>query len=79
MKRQGFFTGNIYEGDYPVENIKECCQLITDEECTEEKNELRHMKHSINCAGCVGCATSRGESQEKQFLEDLRMEQQEQM
>ena len=59
MKRQGFFTGRIYDENYDVKNIKECCHMLSDEQCTDEKNEERHNNDLKNrCAGCNGCPES---------------------
>ena len=58
MKRQGFFTGRIYDENYDTKNIKECCRMIPDEECTDEKNKERHNDLKNNCVGCHGCPDS---------------------
>lgn len=51
-KKQGFCTGRIY--DFDDKNIHECCQVISDEENTEELNKKRHEKLKLNCILCPG-------------------------
>ena len=55
MKRQGLFTGKIYtEEDFVEFRIKECCTLVPDEDCTDEKNKARYEKIHRDCIGCIG-------------------------
>lgn len=52
VKRQGFFTGKIYDENYPLKDIRECCKLISDKECTEELNKTRAKILKSKCIGC---------------------------
>lgn len=58
MKRQGKFSGKIYDEDYPVKDIEECCHQLSDAECTEEKVQARHINDLSNCIRCFGCPMS---------------------
>lgn len=60
MKRLGKFSGKIYDDQYKTEDIKECCQIITDEQSKDEEwLKERHTEHLIHCVGCYTCPLSR--------------------
>lgn len=62
MKLQGFFSGNLYEEDYPRSDINECCMQLSDDKCEdEEQNKIRSEILKQHCEGCKGCPKSRGE------------------
>lgn len=53
VKRQGFFTGKIYDENYPLEDIKECCRSIPNEEYIEKLNEERAKMLKTYCTICL--------------------------
>ena len=55
MKRQGFSTGNIYDENFPISEIGECCALLTDDDCSDDnQNKLRARKLKERCSSCSG-------------------------
>ena len=56
MKRLGKYSGRIYDEEYDTTKIKECCQIITDEQA-EDKDWIneRHLNHLKTCITCNGC------------------------
>ena len=58
MKRQGFYSGKIYDEDYPKDRITECCKVISDDEDIPEKNSVRAVLLRSRCNGCNGCPKS---------------------
>lgn len=60
MKRLGKFSGKIYDEQYETRDIKECCQIITDEQAGDEKwVEERHLEHLKTCVTCFQCPLSK--------------------
>lgn len=56
MKRLGFCTGRLYPGDFPPENIFECCHVLSDSDAedTEKVSKLR-WDDGLTCPFCLGC------------------------
>lgn len=57
MKRLGLFTGRIYEEGCDVNNIEECCVLVSDEQIVDKI--FVEKKRQEHCCGCHGCPSSR--------------------
>lgn len=54
MKRVGKYTGTIYEKDYPLDKIPECCVCVSDDIAKETASKLKGNKcRDTHCPG--GC------------------------
>lgn len=61
MKRQGKFTGRIYDEDYDFSQCSECCTMISEQESKDEEQvSKRHMKDLMDCMKCFGCPAAMG-------------------
>lgn len=54
MKRLGHYTGKIYEDRFDIDNVKECCLVLSGFETKEEIDKLR-LKFKLYCLECGGC------------------------
>ena len=62
MKRLGMYSGKIYEFDYDVSQIEECCLVISDEEANnKEWIANKHEEHVSECSNCFNCPLSNKE------------------
>ena len=62
MKRLGMYSGKIYESDYDVNQIEECCLCISDEEANnKEWIANKHSEHVGECSNCFSCPLSNKE------------------
>ena len=60
VKLQGFFSGNIYDEDYPRSDIGECCRQLSNDEITDkEQNRIRAEILKKRGEECKGCPRSR--------------------
>lgn len=60
MKRQGQFTGKIYDEDYDFNKCPECCTMISDEDLKDDKFiNKRHVKDLLDCVKYFGCPAAK--------------------
>ena len=59
--RIGFYTGKLYDSSVDIDSIKECCEVLNDEDpiCDhEELAMLKHLQLKLNCIDCNACEES---------------------
>ena len=61
MKRIGFITLNIYDEQYDLSKIRECCILVTDEQIQSGEAMKLALSNQRNCTLCMGCPTAEWE------------------
>ena len=61
VTRIGFYTGKIYDSSVDTSTIKECCQILNNDELVKDEEFLtkKRFELKVNCNGCHGCEESR--------------------
>lgn len=60
MKRIGIFTGKVYEGNFNINEITECCKMVSDETASNSNLvKFIHLTEKQRCEGCFDCEASK--------------------